>query len=353
MLILMIVIWLTAFTVSCLANWWLTRAGAALGLIDLPNARSLHARPMPRSGGLGIWAGILCGVLWLLAIGSGHIELAWIGGAMLLVGIVSLIDDRSHVPAGMRLLAHFAAGGLLVAGGAVLEAFTLPGLSIGLSTTFSVILTLILIVWLINLYNFMDGIDGLAGGMAVFGFATLGLLGWLAGDHGYAILCGVVAAAAAGFLLWNFPPAWIFMGDSGSSALGLLAAAMCLWADRLGLFPFWVGLLAFAPFIIDATVTLVRRQWHGQRVWEAHRDHAYQRLARAAGWGHRQTVVWAYGLMLLSSLAALTCMLPAVQALPLAQWLIIALVIMIHGAALRAVRRIERLNEPDSPAQRH
>jgi len=165
--------------------------------------------------------------------------------------------------------------------------------------TFCVLLT----AWLVNLYNFMDGMDGLAGGMAIIGFGTLALLGWLGGAPLYASAALIVAAAAGGFLPFNFPPARLFMGDAGSGSLGLLVALFLLWAERMGLFPLWLGALVFSPFIVDATWTVIRRALQGKKPWQAHREHFYQRLVQA-GWSHRRTTLWAYALMLKCSLLA-------------------------------------------------
>ena len=129
-----------------------------------------------------------------------------------------------------------------------------------------------------NLYNFMDGMDGLAGGMGVFGFGFLGLAGWLHGDTGFAVQSWVIAAAALGFLRFNFPPAQIFMGDAGSTVFGFLAAVFILQAQRRGLLPVWCGILIFSPFVVDATVTLIRRVLRGDAIWIAHRSHYSQRL---------------------------------------------------------------------------
>jgi UDP-N-acetylmuramyl pentapeptide phosphotransferase/UDP-N-acetylglucosamine-1-phosphate transferase len=190
---------------------------------------------------------------------------------------------------------------------------------------------------MINLYNFMDGMDGFSGGMATAGFSTLGLLGYLGGDNHFASICWLIAAASAGFLVWNFPPARIFMGDVGSSALGFLAAALSLWANRIGLFPLWLAILVFTPFIFDATLTLVRRTLNGERIWEAHRNHYYQRLVQA-GWSHRRTVLWEYGLMLLCCSSALV----AYHATTLVQWSILAGVAWVCLVAVIGVHRVEK-----------
>ena len=156
-----------------------------------------------------------------------------------------------------------------------------------------------------NLYNFMDGMDGFAAGMTVVGFLTYAMLGWRVDATLFMLLSLALAASAGGFLLINCPPARIFMGDVGASTIGFLVAAMSLWADRSAIFPLWVGILIFSPFIADATVTLLRRLLAGEKVWQAHRSHFYQRLVQL-GWGHRKTVTREYGLMVAVGLTAMT-----------------------------------------------
>ncbi len=274
---------------------YLSRPGARIQILDHPNERSLHENPTPRTGGLAMLLAMLLGVLLMQWWARVQETLVWIAVAALLVWGVSLAEDRFGVKRRYRLLAHVAAAGLLVQ----------AGLQIGPPAGFlSLALTLVLVVWMINLYNFMDGMDGFASGMALIGFATLALAGHKAGAEDYALSAAVVAAAAAGFLLWNFPPARIFMGDSGSAMLGLLAAGFSLWGAQQGILPLWAALLLFSPFIVDASVTLTRRLLAGERIWQAHRSHYYQRLV-GLGWSHRKTVLRSYLLMLACAATAL------------------------------------------------
>jgi hypothetical protein len=164
----------------------------------------------------------------------------------------------------------------------------LPGLTLPLPAWVAIFFVLLFVVWMINLYNFMDGMDGFAGGMATIGFSALAWLGWA--DAGFAAFCLIVAAASAGFLVHNFPPAKIFLGDTGSIALGFLAAAFSLWGAKDGLFPFWVALLVFSPFIVDATVTSVASPAARRKGLGSAPSHYYQRLV-LLGWGHRRTVL--------------------------------------------------------------
>jgi len=183
----------------------------------------------------------------------------------------------------------------------------------------------------------MDGMDGFAGGMAVIGFTSFAILGWQAGNALFTQISLLIAGAAAGFLWFNLPPARIFLGDTGSSVLGLLAAALSLWGNRDGLFPLWAAGLIFSPFIVDATVTLLRRTLRGEKIWLPHKTHYYQRLVQL-GWGHRKTVLLEYCLMLACSLSALLAeyLSTGWQVGLLVTW------ILIYSALMVRVKRLEQ-----------
>lgn len=292
---------LLALLISTSVVWLLRRNRLALlHILDQPNERSLHGTPVPRTGGVGVLlgagGGLALALPWLLTPAAGWSVVSLVLATVLLAG-VSLLDDCRHVPARYRLAAQLLAAALALAAGVVWRALGLPGLGgLQLPGWLAPALTLVLIVWIINLYNFMDGMDGLAGGMAVFGFGGLAVLGTLAGALDYALVAAVIAATAGGFLLHNLPRAEIFLGDVGSTVLGFWAAVLLLWGAGRGLFPLWVGLLVFSPFLVDATWTLLRRLARGAPVWQAHREHHYQRLV-LAGWSTRRTLLWAYVLM--------------------------------------------------------
>lgn len=252
--------------------------------MDHPNDRSLHQTPTPRIGGLGILAGVAVAGVWL----ADAALLPAMLGAFLLAG-VSWLDDVRGLPVRVRFLAHFvAAAGCLFALG--LTGWTL------LAGTLAA-------VWMTNLYNFMDGANGLAGGMAVIGFGALALAAWLAAASGLALFCAAIAAAALAFLRFNFPSARLFMGDAGSIPLGFLAATLGILGTRQDVWPWAFPLLVFSPFIVDASVTLVRRGLRGEKIWQAHRTHYYQRVV-LLGASHRQLAVAAWGLMLGMALLA-------------------------------------------------
>ncbi len=271
---------LVALLVCWLTLTLLSRCQAILPM-DSPNARSLHVHPTPRIGGLGIMAGVAFsdylahpGVVLvppLLALG---------------LCLLSLLDDLRGLSVWLRLLGHGVA--------AAVALHFLPGVS-GWAWWGG----WLALVWMTNLYNFMDGADGLAGGMAVLGFAGYGVAAWLGGSESLATLAWCIAAAVAGFLRFNFPPARVFMGDSGSIPLGFLAASLGLGGWSAGIWPLAFPVLVFSPFIADASVTLSRRAWLGVPVWQAHRDHYYQRLVRM-GWSHRRLALAAYAVMALA-----------------------------------------------------
>lgn len=251
--------------------------------LDFPNHRSLHKTPTPRIGGLAMMCGILSGSVsaYLLVIAELPLSLLLIAFSM---AAVSFIDDWRGLAIHWRFLAHLIAAGLFM----FLFSPSLPYWQAGL--------LLIAIIWMINLYNFMDGSDGLAGGMALFGFSAYAVAAWMAGDAGLAALSLLIAASALGFLIFNFSPARVFMGDAGSIPLGFLAAALGLLGWIRGYWPLWFPLLVFSPFVADASITLVRRLLRRERIWQAHKTHYYQRLIQL-GWGHRKMALWEYALM--------------------------------------------------------
>lgn len=328
-------------------SWWLTirfaKPQSIFYIADLPNARSLHSHPVSRSGGIAL-------LFATYAVGVGvfgaraDASMVPLGAAGLVLGTVAFVDDRRSLAPGLRLLVHVLVAIGLIAAGLAISVVDLPGVRWELTAWVSVVSTVIWIVWMINLYNFMDGMDGYAGGMTVVGFAALAALGWVGNDHVFVLANTIVAAAALGFLLVNFPPARIFMGDTGSSTLGCFAAAMVIWGSERRIFPLWIGVLVFSPFIVDATVTLLRRFFRGETVWEAHATHYYQRLVRS-GWSHRRTVLLQYVLMLACSVSAFAA--ASAKNTP-AQWGVLGLWVGIYVLYFAAVARFEsRLNRSD------
>jgi UDP-N-acetylmuramyl pentapeptide phosphotransferase/UDP-N-acetylglucosamine-1-phosphate transferase len=297
---------------------WLVRSRWARLALDHPTRRSLHAVAVPRIGGIGVLAGVA------IALSAVDRQTVWLLAAPLVVlAAVSLVDDIRAVSVRVRFVTHLVAAGTLAAG------VMYSGFGAGVT-----MLVMLGAAWMINLYNFMDGADGMAGGMALFGFFFYGLAAWLAGSESYALLNFGIAAAALGFLCFNFHPARIFMGDSGAVPLGFLAAALGLigWARQY--WPWWFPLLVFSPFIVDASVTLARRALRRERVWEGHREHYYQRLVRM-GWGHRNTALAEYVLMFACGLSGVA----ALFAGPATQGAVLAVSALVYATLALAVDR--------------
>ncbi|MFM0692225.1 glycosyltransferase family 4 protein [Paraburkholderia graminis] len=305
----------TSFAASALLLFVLLKTGIAWRLAtDIPNDRSLHTRPTPRVGGLAIVSVVVAAIavaapkLWIVALSA------------CFLAAVSQIDDRRGLSARLRFAAHVAAVVALMFGHvSPAPLWLLVGISV-------------LLLWLINLYNFMDGADGLAGGMAMLGFAGYAIAATIS-EHPSAELtltAAAVAGAATGFLVFNFHPAKVFMGDAGSIPLGFLAGALGYWGWSDGVWPIWFPAFIFSPFIGDASVTLLRRLFRRASIWQAHREHYYQRMIQY-GLGHAKTaklwyLVMAGGIML--ALATLSWP-PIVQWCSLGVWVIVLVLIGI------------------------
>jgi UDP-N-acetylmuramyl pentapeptide phosphotransferase/UDP-N-acetylglucosamine-1-phosphate transferase len=274
--------------------------------LDQPNHRSLHVRPTPRIGGIAMLLAVAISLVVM------HPENLPLPSLLLAAGLalVSLLDDRAHLPVALRLAAHVAAAACIAF--TWMQSFPVEpsgnssDVLIGPPSQIKVLVVIVAICWMTNLFNFMDGADGLAGGMAFIGFGGYAIAAAMGPVQGLPIaaLTGAISGAALGFLYFNFPTAQIFMGDAGSVPIGFLAATVGIQGNLMGLWPWWFGLFVFSPFIVDATVTLSKRIAHQERIWIAHREHYYQRLI-LSGWSHRKTVISYYFLMLGSTVSAL------------------------------------------------
>lgn len=268
---------------ALLLTWVLRRYALAHSLIDIPGARSSHSLATPRGGGLAIVVSFLLALSVIFIandIAAGDMwALMGAGGA---VAVIGFLDDHGHIAARWRLLGHFgaAAWALFWLGG--LAPVSLFGESINLGVL-GYILAAFYLVWMLNLYNFMDGIDGLASIEALCVCLGACLVYILMGARELIGLPLLLSMSVLGFLYWNFPSARIFMGDAGSGFLGIILGVLSLQAAWYSANLFWVWLILLGVFIVDATFTLFRRLLAGCKVYEAHRSHAYQFASRQAG----------------------------------------------------------------------
>jgi len=335
-----------AFAMSATLTGFVRRYSLSRQMMDVPNDRSLHEVPTPRGGGLSFVVVFLAAVAGLAVAGlvPGHLALA-LGPGGALVALTGWLDDRGHLPVRLRLAVQFLAAAVAVAALGGFDSLDLGWYTITMGMA-GPILAAVGIVWMLNLYNFMDGIDGIAGVEAVTTAAFAGLfLAWK-GAPGLAALCAVLAAAAAGFLLWNWPPAKIFMGDVGSGFLGYVFAVMALASEKAGAVPVLAWVLLLGVFVLDTTVTLFLRLRRGETIWQAHRSHYFQRAVQA-GLSHRSVTVWTGLLNLcLGALAALAVfrpglLLPAVASGGL----------LLAAAGMRIIR-MEKNGSHEAPASK-
>lgn len=287
-----------AFLVSLLLTGLVIQFTRARGILDIPNDRSSHTTATPKGGGLAVVITFLCGICIMYFCGmlSINFTMAICGSGIFIAGI-GWFDDCKGLSVKLRIIVHFVA--------AVWALYWLGGLSsIELGFTridvhiIGTILTVIGVVWLINLYNFMDGIDGIAGAEAICVGVIGGIILMLSGNLNLATVSLALAAACVGFLVWNWPPAKIFMGDVGSGFLGLVFAVLAIASESAGALPLLGWIVLLGVFIVDATLTLIRRIARGEKWYEAHCSHAYQR-GNQLGYSHGQVTKWVIGINVL------------------------------------------------------
>ncbi len=265
---------------SGLATAWVRSFALARNVLDVPNERSSHAVPTPRGGGVAIVFSFALAIGSLAFFGLVAPALAVaLSGAGLLTAAVGFADDRCGLSARLRFAAHVAAA--LLALWSLWPVAAVSGFGLVASRPWVLIPAFVVfIAWCINLFNFMDGIDGIAS-IETMSIAAGGavLASLVALPQGAAAPLALVACIG-GFLVWNWPPARIFMGDAGSGFLGLVVAVLALWQASLAPQLFWSWLILMGCFMVDATTTLLRRVRRGQSFHTAHRSHAYQFAAR-------------------------------------------------------------------------
>lgn len=282
----------TYFGVGRFRAWTLKR-----GVLDLPNERSSHVQPTPRGGGLVLAVVTLTAYIGASFIVGYEISFGFAVGASLVV-LISWLDDVYSISFAWRLAVHSVAAAIVIYSCGHLSTITSPfgpnSIDIG---WFGIPITFCWIVWMINAYNFMDGIDGIAGIQAITASIGWVFIGLSLDIPSVYVLSGSILFAAVAFLLHNWPPARIFMGDAGSAYLGFVFASIPFIAaadnpKRTEAF-FFAGIALLWPFVFDSVFTIVRRAGRRERVWQAHREHLYQRLVRS-GCSHR-SVTLLYG----------------------------------------------------------
>ncbi len=319
-----------SFISTFLSTRYLISYSIKKGVLDIPNDRSSHTVPTPRGGGIGIVLGYLfslAGLSFLVIDVNVYLALCISG---IIVALIGYIDDHKHVDAKIRIAFHFIAAVIIVSFIGGIPKLEVLNYEINFNI-FSHIIAVLLCVWLLNLYNFMDGIDGLAGSEGTVSTLVMGLLIIIVfQDFELAILHFALALSCLGFLLWNYPPAKIFMGDAGSGFLGLMLAGLMLYSGNKDEALFWAWLIMLGVFIVDATYTLIRRVMRGEKPHEAHRSHAYQYASRKFK-SHKKVTnaVIFINLFWLAPLATLTVLkvLPGFMALILAYSLLVMLTV--------------------------
>ncbi|MBT9267042.1 glycosyltransferase family 4 protein [Pseudomonas sp. MG-9] len=278
----MIFCWLliVVLCISLALTWALRHYALNASMLDVPNERSSHTVPTPRGGGVAIVVSFIAVLPILVGFDSLTLsEAAAVGGAGLFVAILGFADDHGHIAAVWRLLGHFIAAAWLL--------FWLNGFAPIL--LFSHVLDLgwagpvfgaMYLVWLLNLYNFMDGIDGLASVEAICVCLGMCIIYYVAGAPELFGAPLLLSAAVMGFLFWNFPPAKIFMGDAGSGFLGIAIGGLSLVSAWHSPHFLWCWLILLGVFVVDATFTLFRRVARGEKIYQAHCSHAYQNASR-------------------------------------------------------------------------
>ena len=253
-------------------------------LLDVPNSRSSHTIPIPRGGGLAIVLTLFISLIFLSITHTLKSSvLVSLLGAGSLVAVIGFMDDHGHIPPKWRLLVHFmgALWGVVWLGN--FPPLTIIGHPIHL-VWLGYVAVAVLLVWLLNLFNFMDGIDGIAASETIFVACSGLLFASLVGHTALELVAIIIIGSTVGFLIWNWPPAKIFMGDVGSGFLGIILGIYAYWAMVEGAVSFWSWVIIFGVFLVDATFTLLMRIYNREIWYEAHRSHAYQHAANR--WGH-------------------------------------------------------------------
>lgn len=277
------------FVVALVLTGLIRRYALRVEMLDSPNERTLHSGDVPRGGGLSIVIALSLALL-LLWFTYPSPEMPFLLAVAMLLAVQGWVDDRFGLSPLSRMVIQAVAAGIAVASIGELRSLSLAGHVFAIDGVAGAVVSVLWVVWLANAYNFMDGIDGLAAGFAAVVACVMGL--WFTADQNgaMAVLCYVIMGSALGFLVWNWEPARIFMGDVGSVTLGGVFAVLVIIGNRHHDVPLTAYIILFGVFLFDTIVTLVRRLAQGKIIWQAHREHYYQR-AVALGFGHSQVTI--------------------------------------------------------------
>lgn len=326
-------LFVTVFLVA-LVGTYVIRSYALKHLLDIPNQRSSHQTPVPRGGGLSVVAAFALFMYGLYLLDWANSKQLLILSTGLLVAGIGFWDDHRPIAARWRFLVHALAAlaALLLLPGMPEILFGTQTINLGLT---GYALGLVFLIWSLNLFNFMDGIDGIAASEALFvATALAGLIFPL--DSRLAMMAAGLGVCSLGFLIWNWPPAKIFMGDVGSGFIGFTLGLLILSMAHLDSNFLYIGLILFAVFIVDASYTLGYRFIDGQQWYAAHCSHAYQQAAKR--YGHRRILisVWAINLFWLLPLAFMAYRIPQSSGLLLAiAYLPLLIIAIVFSAGKR------------------
>lgn len=293
--------------ITALVSWCLVQRLvimlSKLQIVDTPNERSLHQGVVPRGGGLAIVLLVMLATIVMAIITARYAFFSAMLISLVAWSGLSWLDDQFTLSPYRRWLVQCVIAVLTVMAFGTVEIVQLSNDHYLILPFIGVVLSIVGVLWLSNLYNFMDGMDGLAASQSIIAGGTLSFWFWQYGDQGIAIICLVLAAASYGFLLWNWRPAKIFMGDVGSITIGAFFSTLLLIAVSRYSMPVMSFIILFGVFVADASITIIKRSIKREKIWLPHRSHYYQRLARL-GFSHSKIVIGLIILMSISSLIA-------------------------------------------------
>lgn len=335
---------IASFVVAVWLTAWVKRYSLKNHLLDIPNDRGSHQEVTPRGGGIAIIVPVvLVTVIVMLFTGQHYLEYGTLILTVVSLAMIGWLDDHKDQPVLRRVGVHMMAGIIVLYGIGSVEYINIDSLKLGLSPLAGII-TVLWVAWMANLYNFMDGIDGLVAGHTAISACAIGLWFSLSGDLLTACVCYSLMAASLGFLIWNWEPARIFMGDVGSVAIGGLLAGLAVLGYQAYQIPIMAFVLLFLVFLTDTGLTLLSRVRRRKVLWQAHREHYYQR-AVATGWSHAQVTTC---LLLTNIVLAVLASLVALNVGWTWLWLLLGLLVVISLAQM--VRFAEHSNTRNSNA---